>query len=157
MYSDGCVLIATIAHGMGIDCKDLKTAIHYGPSYNYETYLQETGRAVRKGQDQCKSVILYSNIMTKHCHESMVTYLKQKDKCGTKVLLEKFDVGVSKLPTCEYPHHCCDVCQEQCKCDGDTCNFVFFNSECSDLVETERKERTVTEDQMTLLNSKLDI
>ena len=65
-------------------------------------------------------------------------------------------MDVSKLPACEYPHHCFDVCQEQCKCDGDTCNFVFFNSECSDLVETERKERTVTEDQMTMLKSKLD-
>lgn len=80
--SNGCirVLIATIAYGMGIDCKDVKTVLYYGPSYNCETYLQESGRAGRKGQDQCKSVILYSNIMTKHCHESMVTYLKQKDE-----------------------------------------------------------------------------
>ena len=156
--SNGCirVLIATIAYGMGIDCKDVKTVYHYGPSYNCETYLQESGRAGRKGQDQCKSVILYSNIMTKHCHESMVTYLKQKDKCRRKVLLEKFDVDISKLPASEYPHQCCDICQEQCKCDGDTCNFVFFDSECSNSVETETKDRTVTEEQMKLLNSKLD-
>ncbi|XP_068754402.1 uncharacterized protein [Montipora capricornis] len=158
--SNGCirVLIATIAYGMGINCKDVKTVIHYGPSYNCETYLQESGRAGRRGQDQCKSVILYSNIMTKHCHESMVTYLKQNDKCRRKVLLEKFDVDVSKLPAYEYPHRCCDICQQQCKCDGDTCNFVFFNLECSPtaLVETESNERTVTEDQMTLLNSKLN-
>lgn len=156
--SNGCirVLIATIAYGMGIDCKDVKTVLHYGPSYNCETYLQESGRAGRKGQDQCKSVILYSNIMTKHCHESMVTYLKQKDKCRRKVLLEKFDVDISKLPACEYPHQCCDVCQEQCKCDGDACNFVFFDSECSDSVESETKDRTVTEEQMKLLNSKLN-
>ena len=35
--------------------------------------------------------------------------------------------------------------------------LCFFNLECSptDLVETESKERTVNEDQMTLLNSKL--
>ena len=38
------VLIATIAYGMGIDCKNVTTVIHYGPSYNLETYLQESGR-----------------------------------------------------------------------------------------------------------------
>ena len=38
----------------------------------------ESGQAGRKGQDQCKSTILYSNIMAKHCHEIMFTYLKQK-------------------------------------------------------------------------------
>lgn len=155
---NGCirVLIATIAYGMGIDCKDVTTVIHYGPSYNCETYLQESGRAGRSGKEQCKSIVLYSNVMTKHCHESMVSYLKQKDKCRRKVLLEKFDVDVSKLPANDHPHQCCDVCQEQCKCDGETCNFVFFNSECSELVETETKHRTVTEEQMAMLSSKLD-
>ena len=69
----------------------------------------ESGQAGRKGQDQCKSVILYSNIMAKHCHEIMFTYLKQKDKCRRKVLLKKFDVDILKLPACEYPHQCCDV------------------------------------------------
>jgi len=111
--SNGCmhVLIATIAYGMGIDCKDVKSVLFYGPSYNCETYQQESGRAGRKVQGQCKSVVLYSNIMTRHCHESMVTYLKQKDKCRRKVLLDKFDADISKLPACEYPHQCCDVCQ----------------------------------------------
>ena len=53
------VLIATIVYGMGINCKDMKTVFHYGPPYNCETYLQESGRARWIGQDQCKSVILY--------------------------------------------------------------------------------------------------
>ena len=54
------ILIATIAYGMGIGCKDVKTVIHYGPSCNCETYLQESGRAGEKrntSKDQCKSVI----------------------------------------------------------------------------------------------------
>ena len=41
--SNGCirVLIATIAYGMGIDCKDVKSVFFYGPSYNCETSLQK--------------------------------------------------------------------------------------------------------------------
>ena len=42
-----CVLTATISYGMGIDCKDVKTVIHYGPSSYCGTYLQESGRAGR--------------------------------------------------------------------------------------------------------------
>jgi len=72
------------------------------------------------------------------------------------MLLEKFDVDVSKLPANEHPHQCCDVCQQLCKCDGDSCNFEFFNSDCPELVETETKDRTVTEEQMAMLLSKLD-
>ena len=34
------------------------------------------------------------------------------------------------------------------QCDGDACNFVFFDSECPD--------SAVTEEQVKLLNSKLD-
>ena len=84
--SNGCirVLIATIAYGISIDCKDVKSVLLIGPSYNCEAYLQESGRAGRKGQDQCKSVILYSNIMTKHCHEIMFTYLKTKRQVQKK-------------------------------------------------------------------------
>jgi len=72
------------------------------------------------------------------------------------MLLEKFDVDVSKLPANEHPHQCCDVCQQLCKCDGDSCNFEFFNSDCPELVETETKDRTVTEERMAMLLSKLD-
>ena len=134
------ILIPTIAYGMGIDCFDVETVINYGPSYNCETYPQEGGRVGRKSQDQCKSVNLYSNIMTKHWHESMVSYLKQTDKCRRKMLLEKFDVDVSKLPANEHPHQSCDVCQEVCKCDSESCSFELFNSDCPELVETETKD-----------------
>ncbi|EDO35886.1 predicted protein [Nematostella vectensis] len=41
---DGTVrlLIATIAFGMGVDCKGVKRVIHYGPSKSVEAYIQET-------------------------------------------------------------------------------------------------------------------
>lgn len=56
------VLIATITYGMGIDCKNVKTVLHYGPSYNLETYLQESGRLV--GQTiKCASLWFFTQAL----------------------------------------------------------------------------------------------
>ena len=37
------LLIATIAFGMGVDCKGVHRIVHYGPSKTIEAYVQETG------------------------------------------------------------------------------------------------------------------
>ena len=39
------VLIATIAFGMGVDCKGVHRIVHFGPSKTVEAYVQQTGRA----------------------------------------------------------------------------------------------------------------
>ena len=46
--SDG-VLCSTCAYGMGMDKKNIRTVIHYGPPGSVEAYLQESGRAGRDG------------------------------------------------------------------------------------------------------------
>ena len=37
------IIIATIAFGMGLDCPNIRQIIHWGPSSDVESYLQETG------------------------------------------------------------------------------------------------------------------
>ena len=83
------VLIATIAYGMGIDCKDVKVVIHYGSSYNLETYLQESGRAGRNSAEHCRAVMLYSSLMMKHCSEDIKSYAKDSSRCRRKLLLDQ--------------------------------------------------------------------
>ena len=53
LMSEDCghlrILIATVAFGMGINCKEVRRTIHFGPSKNIEQYVQESGRAGRDG------------------------------------------------------------------------------------------------------------
>ena len=81
------VVIATIAYGMGIHCKGVKTVIHNGPSRNLETYMQESGRAGRGYNSPCTAIILYNNLMLKHCSEYIVNYVHNQAECRQKAIL----------------------------------------------------------------------
>ena len=39
------VVVAIIAFGMGLDCPNVRRVIHWDPSSDVESYIQETGRA----------------------------------------------------------------------------------------------------------------
>ena len=152
------VLIATIACGMGIDCKNVKTVLHYGPSYNLETYLQESGRAGRSNDEMCKSVVLYSSLMMKHCSEEIKSYARETSTCRRKLLLKNFDVDFEKLPSAEPAHNCYDFCKKNCKCQGGCCDFVFFQSQLTDIQEgpTDCISRGVSDAQRGNLRQKLN-
>ena len=112
------LLIATIAFGMGIDCQGVHRVIHFGPSKNVESYVQETGRAGRDGQ-QSIAYILYNGVMLNHIDAHMKSFIKTKE-CRRK-LLNHFEV-VSIYP--EERHLCCDNCAAQCRCGMQHCHNI---------------------------------
>ena len=54
------VVVATVAFGMGLDCPNVHKIIHWGPSSDKESYMQETGRAGRDGLPSM--AVLYTGI-----------------------------------------------------------------------------------------------
>ena len=107
-----CILIVTVAFGMGSDCIGVHRIIHFGPSKTFEAYLQECGRAGRDGKEsQC--YLLYNGLLASHCQTDMKEYLPS-DTCKRKLIAAKFPgehkVGINLC-------RCCSTCLRNCKCD----------------------------------------
>ena len=56
--SNGNLVICTIAFGMGFDCPNVRKVTHWGPSTDFEGYVQESGRGGCDGEI-CFSTIMY--------------------------------------------------------------------------------------------------
>ena len=54
----------------------------------------------------CKSVILYSSLMMKHCLDEIKSYVRESLKCRRKMLLQSFDVDLNNLPLIVPLHDC---------------------------------------------------
>ena len=144
------VLVATIAFGMGVDCKGVYRTVHFGPSKNIESYIQETGRAGRDGK-QSAAFLIYQGILLNHVEKDMKEYVKTGD-CRRKTLLSNFEN--SSAVTYPQPMHlCCDNCAITCKCGSSDCGHFtrFPGSVPKNASGVSKRTRLGTQDQKNSL------
>ncbi|XP_066910771.1 bifunctional 3'-5' exonuclease/ATP-dependent helicase WRN-like [Clytia hemisphaerica] len=71
------VIVATSSLGCGVNMKDVRYIIHYGPAFHLVDYCQQVGRAGRDGSSKCHA-ILYSFPHHAHVSRSMKKFVTQK-------------------------------------------------------------------------------
>lgn len=118
------LVFCTSALGMGIDMKGVNICLHFGPSFDVESFMQETGRIGRDGSAS-HAVLLYSPRMVKDTSPEMKEYIHNTEVCRRSLLLEHF-VDPSEIDQLDPVHKCCDVCAKKCPCSncGEYCSYV---------------------------------
>ena len=117
------VLICTIAFGMGVDAKGVRNIINFGPSRNLESYVQESGRCSRDGE-QGRCVILYLGRMLTMVSKDMRDYVMTQ-ACRREDINKHFDIPVVRNSNMQKPvgHYCCDNCAMYCNCVEGGCKY----------------------------------
>ena len=140
------VLIATIAYGMGVNCKGVTLVIHFGPSNSVEVYMQESGHCGCSGE-QSDALLLYNGLNLKAADSVMKQYV-QLSTCRRKFLLKYFGTSHTQFPSGQI---CSDICAESCTCQGGHCNMDFH---LPILVEEEEHCREICNEKSLELKEK---
>ena len=111
------IVVCTIAFGMGLDCADVKQVIHWGPSSDIESYMQECGRAGRNGQPS-NALLMIRRSDFKAISKNVKDYCLNGTICRRVMLCSYFGHDVVPASGCA----CCDVCAVTCQCTNCNCN-----------------------------------
>ena len=108
------VLIATIAYGMGVDCKGVYNTIIFGHPADVDDYVQMAGRIGRDGKASRAITVQYpGGSAGRTTSEDMKAFLKG-DRCRREIIREVFDTVTRGDIS---PQNCCDVCSQNHLCE----------------------------------------
>ena len=110
------IVIATVAFGMGINVKDIRTVINYGVPTSLEDFVQESGRAGRDGAD-AESILYHSKALQgRGTDTAMLGYCSKDIECRRRHLVDYFRLGNCEefeAPGAKLASPCCDLCSTQ--------------------------------------------
>nr|CAJ38800.1 putative RecQ family DNA helicase protein [Platynereis dumerilii] len=109
------ILVCTSAAGMGVNYAGVTHVVHYGPPQEIDTLLQQQGRAGRSGE-QAYNILFFNNRQLRNLSPEMLHYVRNEGDCRRSLLLSYY----ASIPKDNMKHRCCDICELQCNCVGET-------------------------------------
>ena len=105
------ILICTVAFGIGINCRVFTRIIHFGPSKNLESFVQECGRAGRNGEESV-CYLLYNSLLASRSADAMKDFMYSTE-CRRRSNAKYFSNNTPSALSC----NCCKICAQKCACD----------------------------------------
>ena len=148
------VVFASTSLSMGVDFPHVKYVVHYGPSKNLTSHLQEAGRAGRDGHE-AYHVTVYQGRHLITCEPDIKAAVRKSlTSCCRIAFLESFDDEVCSVSPM---HDCCNVCHKSCKCEDSGCSKPIPNFDCVPSSECDQEQsREVSEDERACLKEALN-
>ena len=149
------MVFASTALGMGVNIKDIRMVIHYGPPMHMDDFVQEMGRAGRDLQP-AKAVLIYHGGHLRKCDKVVKKYTKSEDTCLRQIILSEFDETENDLIN---SHNCCTICHQKCHCGVTECVVPLLNladKKTCTKGATSCKSRKVDSNQKQLLQELLE-
>ena len=148
------VVFASTALGMGVNIKDIRMVVHYGPPMHMVDFVQEMGRAGRDLQP-AKAVLIYHGGHLRKYDKVIKKYARSEDTCLRQIILNEFDETESDLIN---SHNCCTICHQKCQCGLIECVVPLLDladKQTHTKGATSHKSRKVDSNQKQLLQELL--
>ncbi|XP_006811244.1 uncharacterized protein LOC102804141 [Saccoglossus kowalevskii] len=111
------LMFCTTALCMGIDIKTAHHVLHFGPSFDIESYIQESGR-VGRDNEPSHAVLFYHGGMLREICPKLKKYIINETVCRRVNLFKDFasNKDISDIKNKKPHHRCCDICEKNCQC-----------------------------------------